>query len=85
MHGKTQKKVFATPNDYMKNPKKEQRTSQKLVHNTFKLKTDANTFGRMNFENRKAMKKIVGDLGDLEKGGQVEPTRSDWAATLLLV
>ena len=31
------------------------------------------------------MEKIVGDLGDLEKGGQVEPTRSDWAATLLLV
>ena len=28
------------------------------------------------------MKKIVGDLG---KGGQVEPTRSDGAATLLLV
>ena len=28
------------------------------------------------------MKKIVGDL---EKSGQVEPTCSDWAATLLLV
>ena len=56
------------------------------IYHKIKLKKDAvpfrRTYGRMSFEKRNAIKKIVEDL---ERDDLVEPTHSDWGAPSLLV